>query len=197
MLSVCEEPALERSSLASNLMSQHPTNANSQFLTSESVQRERRVTKMVSDEPIVELLDTEENLRGEHSQQTADAEGFSMEASLAMAQKRQRVGESRLPDATISVRGYLEYDRCMRDPALAALPADQLADISVVYPTREFVTQNSEFAQRHESMQQEADEHYHLLVALQVSDAEFDQMLIDNHNRKREVERGLASSPSW
>ena len=153
------------------------------------MQRERRVAKVVSDEPIVELLDTDENLRGENSQQTAYAEGFSMEASLAMAQKRQRVGESRLPDATISVRGYLEYDRCMRDPALA--------DISVVYPTREFVTQNSEFAQRHESMQQEADEHYHLLVAMQVSDAEFDQMLIDNHNRKREVERGLASSPSW
>ena len=46
-------------------------------------------------------------------------------------------------------------------------------------------------------MQAEADEHYHLLVAMQLTDAEFDKMLIENHIRKQKVEMDLAASPGW
>ena len=34
-------------------------------------------------------------------------------------------------------------------------------------------------------MQKDADEHYQLLVEMQISDPAFDEMLLRNHNRKR------------
>ena len=46
-------------------------------------------------------------------------------------------------------------------------------------------------------MQADADEHYKLLVDMQIADPHFDRMLLDNHNRKRKVEKILAESKNW
>ena len=46
-------------------------------------------------------------------------------------------------------------------------------------------------------MQAEADEHYRLLVAMQLSDPVFDRMLMSNHSRKRSVINALKDSDSW
>lgn len=67
----------------------------------------------------------------------------------------------------------------------------------MVYPDREFFSQNTEFASRHKSMQAEADEHYQYLVAMQHADADFDRMLFENHSRKKQVEETLFQSSSW
>ena len=69
--------------------------------------------------------------------------------------------------------------------------------ISIQYPSEKFGTENNQFQKRHESMQADADEHYKLLVDMQVTDPLFDQMLLDNHNRKRKVERILRESRNW
>ena len=46
-------------------------------------------------------------------------------------------------------------------------------------------------------MQKDADEHYKLLVDMQISDPHFDRMLLDSHNRKRKVEKLLGESQNW
>lgn len=46
-------------------------------------------------------------------------------------------------------------------------------------------------------MQADADEHYVLLVDMQISDPYFDKMLLENHNRKIEVEKVLKESKNW
>ena len=43
-------------------------------------------------------------------------------------------------------------------------------------------------------MQKDADEHYKLLVDMQISDPHFDRVLLDSHNRKRKVEKLLGES---
>lgn len=66
-----------------------------------------------------------------------------------------------------------------------------------MYPSRELQAENNEFKKRHESMQKDADEHYKLLVDMQISDPLFDKLLLDNHNRKRKVEKLLNESRNW
>lgn len=46
-------------------------------------------------------------------------------------------------------------------------------------------------------MQKEADEHYELLVSLQVADPAFDKMLHQNYERKCKVEKTLNDSKNW
>ena len=46
-------------------------------------------------------------------------------------------------------------------------------------------------------MQKEADEHYEMLVQLQIHDEIFDKMLQENHNRKQQVEKKLSESKNW
>lgn len=46
-------------------------------------------------------------------------------------------------------------------------------------------------------MQKDADEHYKLLVDMQISDPLFDKLLLDNHNRKKKVEKLLNESRNW
>ena len=69
--------------------------------------------------------------------------------------------------------------------------------IKMVYPDREFFTQNTEFESRHKSMQAEADEHYKYLLAMQKVDSDFDRMLYENHSRKKLVENALYQSKTW
>ena len=67
----------------------------------------------------------------------------------------------------------------------------------MIYPTKAFGEDNTEFKKRHESMQAEADEHYNLLVEMQITDPAFDRLLLQNHKRKAKVERALAESRNW
>ena len=50
----------------------------------------------------------------------------------------------------------------------------QDVSIKIVYPTKQFGEENTNFQKRHESMQEDADEHYKLLVDMQMTDPEFD-----------------------
>lgn len=67
----------------------------------------------------------------------------------------------------------------------------------MVYPSKAFGEDNTEFKKRHESMQADADEHYKLLVDMQITDASFDSLLLSNHKRKVKVEKLLAGSRNW
>ena len=117
------------------------------------------------------------------------------------------------------LEGQLDYDRELGDPAdwdadgsderLAPMSLDKSKkrsssarkdhqiQITISYPSEKFGTDNNQFEKRHESMQADADEHYQLLVDMQVSDPVFDKMLLENHNRKRSVENILGKSRSW
>ena len=117
------------------------------------------------------------------------------------------------------LEGQLDYDRELGDPAdwdadgsderLAPMSLDKnkkrsssarkdhQIQITISYPSEKFGTDNNQFEKRHESMQADADEHYQLLVDMQVSDPVFDKMLLENHNRKRSVENILGKSRSW
>ena len=57
-------------------------------------------------------------------------------------------------------QGVLEYDKleCEEDLEIK---------ITIVYPSHKVSTDNNEFEQRHNSMQEDADEHYQLLSDLQ------------------------------
>ena len=118
------------------------------------------------------------------------------------------------------LEGQLDYDRELGDPAdcdadgsderLAPMLLDKKQErrsssarkdhqiqITISYPSEKFGTDNNQFEKRHESMQADADEHYQLLVDMQVSDPAFDKMLLENHTRKRSVENILGKSRSW
>lgn len=70
------------------------------------------------------------------------------------------------------LEGQLEYDpRFMAsDESFPCAFSEDRVTIKIVYPSREFQASNNEFQKRHESMQKDADEHYKLLVDLQISD---------------------------
>ena len=53
------------------------------------------------------------------------------------------------------------------------------------------------FKERHENMQEDADEHYLILVMLQKVDEEFDRQLRMNYFRKKEVQETLKMSENW
>lgn len=63
--------------------------------------------------------------------------------------------------------------------------SDDQVSIRITYPSRRFGEENNEFKKRHEFMQADADEHYKLLVDMQLSDQAFDKLLLDNHMRKK------------
>ena len=95
------------------------------------------------------------------------------------------------------MQGQLEYDVNLGSPEEDSNIDEDLIQISISYPSVKFGTENNQFKKRHESMQADADEHYKLLVDMQVSDPLFDKMLLDNHNRKRKVEKLLGESRNW
>ena len=95
--------------------------------------------------------------------------------------------------------GQLDYDvryggETTRQKSASPQP---LVKIKMVYPSKAFGEDNTEFKKRHESMQADADEHYKLLVDMQVTDASFDSLLLSNHKRKVKVEKILAESRNW
>lgn len=97
------------------------------------------------------------------------------------------------------LKGQLEYDPILMasDESFPHCISEEQVSINIVYPSHEFQAENNEFKKRHESMQKEADEHYRLLVDLQLSDPLFNKMLLDSHNRKQSVEKKLGESRNW
>ena len=86
--------------------------------------------------------------------------------------------------------GVLDYDSKMSNLSTKVT-------IKIVYPTKAFGEDNTDFNKRHESMQADADEHYKLLVDMQLTDPVFDRLLLDNHKRKQKVESLLNDSANW
>ena len=96
------------------------------------------------------------------------------------------------------LKGQLEYDpRFGSESDFPSTRSDELVEISISFPSQRFGEENSQFQKRHEYMQAEADEHYRLLVDMQISDPLFDRMLLDNHNRKCKVVNALNESATW
>ena len=95
--------------------------------------------------------------------------------------------------------GQLDYDRNYGDSSetFPTPSTEEIVHIRITYPSRRFGEENNDFSKRHECMQADADEHYKLLVDMQISDPLFDKMLLDNHNRKRKVEKILGESKNW
>ena len=98
------------------------------------------------------------------------------------------------------LEGQLDYDVQYgetNDQKFAEADDMPIIEIKMVYPTRAFGEDNTEFKKRHESMQADADEHYKLLVDLQAADIDFDRLLHQNHKRKNKVEKILKESRNW
>ena len=56
---------------------------------------------------------------------------------------------------------------------------------------------NLNFKTRHEYMQEEAHEHYDLLVNIQIGNPVYNKMLLENYHRKEKVKSLLNASANW
>ena len=90
-----------------------------------------------------------------------------------------------------------KYNNFSQDISSYASTPTPAINIRMIFPTRDFERGHTEFAKRHESMQQDADEHFNLLVQLQHTDKEFEQYLVMNHHRKARVDSVLREWSDW
>ena len=99
-----------------------------------------------------------------HEQPASKSLNGTLLSKLNMGELNQEQSSTttfRKPEREIqehSLKGSLDYD--------ANLSQESTKDVSIkiVYPTKQFGEENTEFKKRHESMQADADEHYKLLV---------------------------------
>ena len=56
---------------------------------------------------------------------------------------------------------------------------------------------NAMFSYREDSLKEEVEEHYNILVMLQHTDREYSSQLISRHKRKQDIEKILLKSENW
>ena len=56
---------------------------------------------------------------------------------------------------------------------------------------------NVMFNNREDSLKEEVEEHYNILVMLQHTDREYSRQLIYRHRRKQDIEKILLKSENW
>ena len=61
----------------------------------------------------------------------------------------------------------------------------------------EIAKMNAMFSNREDSLQEEVEEHYNILVMLQHTDREYSSQLISRHRRKQDIEKILLKSEHW
>ena len=61
----------------------------------------------------------------------------------------------------------------------------------------EIARMNAMFSNREDSLKEEVEEHYNILVMLQHTDREYSSQLISRHKRKQDIEKILLKSEHW